>query len=59
MKKTAHAYAQLLVEAEWEHDPSRDEKSEAIEAMNKVAKEKYGIYPSDFEFSEFCVFDVE
>lgn len=59
MKKTASAYAQLLVNVEWEHDPNRDDQSQALDAMYRVAKEKYGLYRSDFEFTDFTVFDSE
>lgn len=52
MRKKAHGYAHLLVQVEFDADPEKDERQQALEALNEQAKKEYGLYPSDFEFTE-------
>lgn len=59
MKKKAWGYAHLLVQVEFEADPKKDENKQAIEALNDQARKEYGLYPSQFEFSEGIeVYDI-
>jgi len=52
MKMKAWGYAHLLVEAEFEVDETGCEHTEAMKALNEAARKEYGIYPSQFEFSD-------
>ena len=52
MKMKAWAHAHLYVEAEFEVEDGEDEQRAAQKALNEAAKTEYGIYPSQFEFSD-------
>ncbi len=60
MKKKAYGYAHVLVQVEFDADPNRDEKEQALEQLTKQAAREYGLSSHQFEFSEgFEVYDLK